>query len=189
MTPRRPGNALGMSGVARWFARSLRGAQRRFGVRRRANLPLQTMEARIDTSTADLVAVEVAIAVRYHAPLHYAVLPQSAEHAFGELEEARTRFSASMSGTVRTCVPGIPFEELFERREQIADAVEHELSPVMNRVGYELLDAAVAGIRVTDPRAHELDLEGASTRAGRTGAERRDARTALSQWEGEGGRS
>jgi regulator of protease activity HflC (stomatin/prohibitin superfamily) len=152
-------------GVVPRLGRYFRAAAERFGAKRRVNLRPQQTGGKVDARTADSVSVELEIAVRYCVPVHYAVLPENAGDAFRELNAAGDRTSGSISEAVHACVAKMRFTDLQERSDEIAHAVQRELAPLMDRFGYELLDAFVVGIRLSDPLwSPEVDSDDAPPR-------------------------
>jgi regulator of protease activity HflC (stomatin/prohibitin superfamily) len=138
--------------LGRQLGRSMRKAGERRSARRRASPKAEQIGARIDAKTADNVPVELRVAVRYYAPVHYGVLAENTDDAFNDLDEAGVRLGSSISEAVLACVPSVKFDEPFDRHEEIADAVPRELAPMMDRPGFEILDARVVDISVSGPR-------------------------------------
>jgi hypothetical protein len=107
----------------------------------------QRIAIKVATQSADGVTLEVAIAVRYRAPAHYAVLPANAEESFFEFSDAQEQISGAIAAAVCACAPKLRFEELNQKHNELASAVLSQLRPVMDGLGYELLTARV--VRVT----------------------------------------
>jgi regulator of protease activity HflC (stomatin/prohibitin superfamily) len=106
----------------------------------RINLRVQQLDVRVETKTEDNVFVHVVVAVQYH------VLPDKVYEAFYKLTDATTQVTAFVFDVVRARVPRIKLDELFEKKDEIADAVKHELDHVMADFGYGIVKALVTDI-------------------------------------------
>jgi regulator of protease activity HflC (stomatin/prohibitin superfamily) len=110
----------------------------------RINLRVQQLDVKVETKTEDNVFVHVIVAVQYH------VLPDKVYDAFYRLSNANTQITAFVFDVVRARVPRIKLDDLFEKKDEIADAVKNELSHVMYDFGYGIVKALVTDI---DPDA------------------------------------
>ncbi len=106
----------------------------------RINLRVQQLDVRVETKTEDNVFVHVIVAVQYH------VLPDKVYDAFYRLSNANTQITAFVFDVVRARVPRIKLDDLFEKKDEIADAVKNELSHVMYDFGYGIVKALVTDI-------------------------------------------
>jgi regulator of protease activity HflC (stomatin/prohibitin superfamily) len=106
----------------------------------RINLRLQQLDVKVETKTEDNVFVHVIVAVQYH------VLPEKVYEAFYRLADANTQITAFVFDVVRARVPKIKLDDLFEKKDEIADAVKNELSHVMYDFGYGIVKALVTDI-------------------------------------------
>jgi regulator of protease activity HflC (stomatin/prohibitin superfamily) len=106
----------------------------------RINLRVQQLDVRVETKTEDNVFVHVVVAVQYH------VLPAKVYEAFYKLSDADTQITAYVFDVVRARVPRIKLDELFEKKDEIADAVKDELTHVMEEFGYSIVKALVTDV-------------------------------------------
>jgi regulator of protease activity HflC (stomatin/prohibitin superfamily) len=106
----------------------------------RINLHLQQLDVKVETKTEDNVFVHVVVAVQYH------VLADKVYEAFYRLTDADTQITAFVFDVVRARVPKIKLDELFEKKDEIADAVKNELAHVMADFGYGIVKALVTDI-------------------------------------------
>jgi regulator of protease activity HflC (stomatin/prohibitin superfamily) len=106
----------------------------------RLNLRVQQLDVKVETKTEDNVFVHVIVAVQYH------VLPEKVYDAFYRLFNANTQITAFVFDVVRARVPRIKLDDLFEKKDEIADAVKNELSHVMYDFGYGIVKALVTDI-------------------------------------------
>ncbi len=104
------------------------------------NLRLDQLDVEIETKTKDDVFIHIVVSVQYK------VLPQKIEAAFYTLYDAQNQIQAFVFDVVRAKVPNIKLDDVFAKKDEIADAVKEELSEVMNDFGYDILKALVTDI-------------------------------------------
>jgi regulator of protease activity HflC (stomatin/prohibitin superfamily) len=110
----------------------------------RINLRVQQLDVKIETKTEDNVFVQMVVAVQFY------VLPEKVYDAFYRLDDARRQITSYVFDVVRAQVPKIKLDDVFEKKDDIADIVKAELSQVMEGFGYGILKALVTDI---DPDA------------------------------------
>jgi regulator of protease activity HflC (stomatin/prohibitin superfamily) len=66
--------------------------------------------------------------------------------AFYSLDDTRAQITSFVFDVVRARVPGLILDEVFEKKDEIADAVKAEISTVMDDFGYSILKALVTDI-------------------------------------------
>lgn len=110
----------------------------------RLSLRVQQLDVRVETKTKDNVFVLVVVSVQYH------VLANKVTDAFYRLQNPQEQITAYVFDTVRARVPGVPLDQLFEMKDDIATAVKSELDAVMDDFGYGIIKALVTDI---DPDA------------------------------------
>ena len=110
----------------------------------RVNLRVQQLDVEIETKTEDNVFVRMVVAVQYY------VLPEKVYDAFYKLDNARQQITSFVFDVVRAQVPKIKLDDVFEKKDDIANIVESELALVMEGFGYGILKALVTDI---DPDA------------------------------------
>ena len=108
------------------------------------NLRVQQLDVRVETKTEDNVFVHVIVAVQYY------VLPDRVYEAFYKLENAERQITSFVFDAVRARVPKIKLDDVFEKKDEIADVVSNELTSVMHQFGYGIVKALVTDI---DPDA------------------------------------
>jgi regulator of protease activity HflC (stomatin/prohibitin superfamily) len=79
--------------------------------------------------------------------VQFFVLPDKVYEAFYKLAHAGTQITAFVFDVVRARVPKIKLDDLFEKKDEIADAVKSELAHVMNEFGYGIVKALVTDIK------------------------------------------
>ena len=114
----------------------------------RINLRVQQLDVKIETKTEDNVFVHMVVAVQYF------VLPEKVYDAFYKLDDATRQITSYVFDVVRARVPKIKLDDVFEKKDDIAEAVKVELSHVMEGFGYGILKALVTDIE-PDARVKE----------------------------------
>jgi regulator of protease activity HflC (stomatin/prohibitin superfamily) len=110
----------------------------------RINLRVQQLDVEIETKTEDNVFVRMVVAVQYY------VLPEKTYDAFYKLDNANRQITSFVFDVVRAQVPKIKLDDVFEKKDDIANIVKSELAQVMEGFGYGILKALVTDI---DPDA------------------------------------
>jgi len=111
----------------------------------RANLRVQQLDVSVETKTLDNVFVRVVVSVQFY------VIPEAVFNAFYRLSDAATQIRSFVFDVVRARVPNIAIDDVFQRKDDIAEAVKAELSEVMGGFGYGIVKTLVTDI---DPDAH-----------------------------------
>lgn len=111
----------------------------------RANLRVQQLDVSVETKTLDNVFVRVVVSVQFY------VIPDAVFNAFYRLSDAATQIRSFVFDVVRARVPNIAIDDVFQRKDDIAEAVKAELSEVMGGFGYGIVKTLVTDI---DPDAH-----------------------------------
>lgn len=110
----------------------------------RISLRVLQLDVRVETKTKDNVFVVVVVSVQYY------VLPSKVIDAFYRLQNPHAQITAFVFDTVRARVPNIILDDVFEKKDEIAQAVKEELDSVMDDFGYGIIKALVTDI---DPDA------------------------------------
>lgn len=106
----------------------------------RLSLRVQQLEVGCETKTKDNVFVQVAVAVQYR------VLAEGAYDAFYRLTDPRRQIQSYVFDVVRSTVPKLELDAAFASKNEIADAVLHQLQQVMKEYGYEIRNTLVTDI-------------------------------------------
>jgi regulator of protease activity HflC (stomatin/prohibitin superfamily) len=114
----------------------------------RINLRVQQLDVKIETKTQDNVFVQMIVAVQYF------VLPEKIYDAFYKLDDAQRQITSYVFDVVRAQVPKIVLDDVFEKKDDIANAVKDELAQVMEGFGYGILKTLVTDID-PDPKVKE----------------------------------
>ncbi len=106
----------------------------------RLSLRVLQLDVRAETKTYDNVFVNVIVSVQYY------VLPDRVYDAFYKLNDPSRQINSYVFDVVRARVPSIKLDDLFEKKDEIAQAVKNELNETMNEFGFEILNALVTDI-------------------------------------------
>lgn len=106
----------------------------------RVNLKVQQLDVLVETKTLDNVFVHLKVSVQYY------VLKENVFDAFYKLENSHSQITSYVFDTVRAEVPKMKLDEVFERKDDIANAVKHELEEAMRSYGYGIVKALVTDI-------------------------------------------
>ena len=110
-------------------------------VRGKITLRLRQLDVAVETKTLDDVFVEILTAVQYR------VLNNKIFEAFYTLDDPEMQIQAFVFDVVRARVPKIKLDDVFSRKDEIADSVREELQDVMNEFGFGIIKALVTDIK------------------------------------------
>jgi regulator of protease activity HflC (stomatin/prohibitin superfamily) len=110
----------------------------------RVNLRLQQLDVEIETKTKDNVFVRINVAVQY------LIREDKVFDAFYRLQDPHTQIRSFVFDVVRANVPKMALDEVFENKEDIANAVRTEISEAMEDFGYDIRQTLITDI---DPDA------------------------------------
>jgi regulator of protease activity HflC (stomatin/prohibitin superfamily) len=110
----------------------------------RISLRVQQLDVKVETKTKDNVFVVVMVSVQYF------VIPEKVVDAFYKLQNAEAQITSYVYDVVRARVPNIILDDVFETKDDIAQAVKLELEQIMDDFGYGIVKALVTDI---DPDA------------------------------------
>lgn len=111
----------------------------------RLTLRVQQLDVRVETKTEDNVFVHVIVSVQFY------VLPEKVYEAYYRLSDPHSQITSYVFDVVRARVPLLKLDDVFEKKDEIADAVRHELSHTMDEFGYGILKTLVTDIE-PDPK-------------------------------------
>ena len=106
----------------------------------RLSLRIQQLDVKVETKTKDNVFVNVVVSVQHM------VIPQKVFDAFYKLQQPEAQITSYVYDVVRARVPGIELDNVFETKDDIAQAVRVELAQIMDDFGYGIIKALVTDI-------------------------------------------
>jgi len=110
----------------------------------KVNLRIQQLDVEVETKTKDDVFVHLKVSVQFR------VIPDSVYDAYYKLDNPYEQINSYIFDTVRAEVPKMRLDDVFERKDDIAHAIQDELAEAMGTYGYKIVKALVTDI---DPAA------------------------------------
>jgi regulator of protease activity HflC (stomatin/prohibitin superfamily) len=104
------------------------------------SLRTQQLLVKVETKTHDNVFVHVSVAVQF------LVVPSKVYEAFYSLSDTEGQITAFVFDVVRAHVPSLDLDDVFLRKDEIAQAVKKELGGQMAEYGYTIATALVTDI-------------------------------------------
>lgn len=106
----------------------------------RHSLRVQQLDVRVETKTEDNVFLHVVCSVQYFTRA------EKVYDAFYMLSNPHEQITSFVFDVVRARVPRIKLDDVFEKKDEIADAVKAELTQLMEQFGYTIMKALVTDI-------------------------------------------
>jgi len=106
----------------------------------RINLKIQQLDVIVETKTKDDVFVRLKISVQFQ------VLKMKVYDAFYKLENPQDQITSYVFDVVRAEVPKMKLDDVFERKDDVANAVKLELNDAMSDYGYDIIKTLVTDI-------------------------------------------
>jgi len=135
----------------------------------RINMRVQQLDVVVETKTADDVFVHLKVSVQYF------VLPEKVFDAYYKLTNVHQQITAYVFDLTRARVPKLKLDDLFEKKDEIADAVRSELGHTMAEFGYDILKALVTDIEPDSKVKEAMNEINAATRMRMAAAEKGEA--------------
>lgn len=110
----------------------------------RLSLKILQLDVLVETKTKDDVFVKLKVSVQYK------VLADKVYDAFYKLDYPQDQITSYVFDVVRAEVPKMKLDDVFEKKDDIANAVKSELNDAMINYGYDIIKALVTDI---DPDA------------------------------------
>ena len=110
----------------------------------RVSLRVLQLDVIVETKTKDDVFVKLKVSVQYK------ILPDHVYDAFYKLDFPQDQITSYVFDVVRAVVPKMRLDDVFEKKDEIANAVKGELNDAMINYGYDIIKALVTYI---DPDA------------------------------------
>ncbi|WP_339611530.1 SPFH domain-containing protein, partial [uncultured Planktosalinus sp.] len=106
----------------------------------RINLRVQQLDVIVETKTKDDVFVKLKVSVQFK------VIAENVYNAFYKLEYPHDQITSYIFDVVRAEVPKLRLDYVFERKDDIANAVKKELNEAMTRYGYDIINTLITDI-------------------------------------------
>ncbi|MEJ2123322.1 MAG: SPFH domain-containing protein [Alphaproteobacteria bacterium] len=106
----------------------------------RVNLRVQQLDVKVETKTEDNVFVHLNVSVQYFVKV------EKVYEAFYKLDNPHAQITSFVFDVVRAWVPRMKLDDVFEKKDEIADAIKSELAHTMDQFGYDFVKALVTDI-------------------------------------------
>jgi regulator of protease activity HflC (stomatin/prohibitin superfamily) len=106
----------------------------------RVSLKIQQLDVIVETKTKDDVFVQLKISVQFQ------ILREKVYDAFYKLQNPHDQITAYIFDTVRAEVLKMKLDDVFEKKDDIAQAIQRELKEAMLNYGYDIVKALVTDI-------------------------------------------
>jgi regulator of protease activity HflC (stomatin/prohibitin superfamily) len=110
----------------------------------RLSLRIQQLDVIVETKTNDDVFVHLKISIQFQ------ILSEKVYDAFYKLQNPHEQLTSYIFDLVRAEVPKMILDDVFEKKDDIAHAIQRDLKEAMLRYGYDIVKALVTDI---DPDA------------------------------------
>ena len=106
----------------------------------RLSLRILQLDVIVETKTKDDVFVKLKVSVQYK------VVAENVYYAFYKLDYPQDQITSYVFDVVRAVVPKMKLDDVFEKKDEIANAVKGELNDAMANYGYDIIKALVTDI-------------------------------------------
>ena len=106
----------------------------------RLSLKILQLDVIVETKTKDDVFVKLKVSVQYK------VLAEKVYDAFYKLDYPQDQITSYVFDVVRAEVPKMKLDDVFEKKDDVANAVKRELNDAMINYGYDIIKALVTDI-------------------------------------------
>lgn len=106
----------------------------------RSSLRIRQLDVQVETKTEDNVFVGLRISVQFQ------VIPKSVYDSYYKLDAPETQINAYIFDVVRAEIPRMKLDDVFVKKDEVADAIRNELRDAMQEYGYNIVKALVTDI-------------------------------------------
>jgi regulator of protease activity HflC (stomatin/prohibitin superfamily) len=106
----------------------------------RVSLRILQLDVSVETKTKDDVFVKLKVSVQYK------IIKEKVYDAFYKLDFPQDQITSYVFDVVRAVVPKMKLDDVFEKKDEIANAVKGELNDAMLNYGYNIIKALVTDI-------------------------------------------
>jgi len=108
------------------------------------NLRVQQLDVLVETKTLDNVFVNVKVSVQFN------VIRSKVREAYYSLDNPKGQIASYIFDEVRAEVPRLDLDDLFSKKDDIANAVRDNIAEIMDAYGYSIIKTLITDI---DPDA------------------------------------
>lgn len=124
----------------------------------KVSLKVQQLDVVVETKTKDDVFVKMKVSVQY------VVIKDKVYDAFYKLDNPYTQITSYVFDVVRAEVPKLRLDDVFEKKDDIAIAVNREVQEAMNDYGYDIIKTLVTDIDPDEQVKHAMNRINAAER-------------------------
>jgi len=106
----------------------------------RLSFRVQQLDVKVETKTLDNVFLQTVVSVQYQ------ILQEKVFEAFYALSNPTTQITAHVYDVMRSQLPTLELDAVFEAKEELALAVKNDLADTMNQYGYQILQALITDL-------------------------------------------
>ena len=85
--------------------------------------------------------------MKVNIAVNYRVVSGREREAYYTLSDAKAQIQAYVLDVVRSKIPGMTLDEVFERKDDVAQAVTQHLSELMQQYGFEIVSSLVVDVQ------------------------------------------
>ncbi len=104
------------------------------------NLRIQQLDVIVETKTKDDVFVHLKVSTQFQIP------KDRVKDAYYKLEDPSAQITSYIFDVVRAEVPKMRLDDVFEKKDDIANAIKSELNDAMIEYGYDIIKTLVTDI-------------------------------------------
>ena len=104
------------------------------------NLKVQQLDVEVETKTSDDVFVRLRISVQFQ------VMESLIKNAFYDLDDPLSQISSYVFDDVRAEVPKLELDDVFSKKDDIANAVKQNIANIMKDYGYNIVKTLITDI-------------------------------------------
>lgn len=106
----------------------------------RLSFRVQQLDVRVETKTLDNVFITAVVSIQYQ------VLREKVFEAFYALSNPNRQITAHVYDVIRSELPTLELDQVFEAKEDLALAVKQSLATSMSKYGYQVLQALITDL-------------------------------------------
>jgi regulator of protease activity HflC (stomatin/prohibitin superfamily) len=106
----------------------------------RPSMRVQQLDVKVETKTKDNVFVIAVVSVQYY------ILEDKVYEAFYRLTNARSQIEKYVFDVIRSQIPKMDLDEVFDNKDAVSDTVKQELGEAMDEYGYGIVKTLVTDI-------------------------------------------
>lgn len=108
----------------------------------KVSLRIQQLDVKVETKTKDNVIVQIQVSVQFR------ITEDGIYDAYYKLEDHTQQITAYVLDLVRSETPTMILDDVFEKKDSIANAVKNQLTQTMQEFGFEIVKALVTNIEL-----------------------------------------